>query len=134
MKRSVVLLIDSRDRETAFIGTAEGGEVRMARRVPIFGATHRILTAVRRLVKSSEISGVTVAVGPGSFTAVRMGVVVANALAYGLSVPILGVRIPTSEPPSRHTLDILAARPAGKRGIVLPVYARPPSITKRRKR
>jgi tRNA threonylcarbamoyladenosine biosynthesis protein TsaB len=37
----------------------------------------------------SEIQGLIVFQGPGSFTGLRIGISVANALAYGLSVPIV---------------------------------------------
>jgi tRNA threonylcarbamoyladenosine biosynthesis protein TsaB len=99
----------------------------------VLGATYRILAAVRRLAKNPMfVSGVVVARGPGSFTAIRMGVVVANAVAFGLGVPISGVRVSAGVVPSRRSLALLAAASPRRRGIVLPVYDRPPSITKRK--
>jgi tRNA threonylcarbamoyladenosine biosynthesis protein TsaB len=38
----------------------------------------------------SDIGGVVVYEGPGSFTGLRIGVSVANALAYGLGIPVVG--------------------------------------------
>jgi tRNA threonylcarbamoyladenosine biosynthesis protein TsaB len=37
-----------------------------------------------------DLGGIVVYRGPGSFTGLRIGIAVANALAYGLSVPIVG--------------------------------------------
>ena len=37
----------------------------------------------------SDIQGVIVFQGPGSFTGLRIGISVANALAYGLKIPIV---------------------------------------------
>ncbi|HWZ65452.1 MAG TPA: tRNA (adenosine(37)-N6)-threonylcarbamoyltransferase complex dimerization subunit type 1 TsaB [Patescibacteria group bacterium] len=37
-----------------------------------------------------DITGVVVYKGPGSFTGLRIGITVANTLAYGLNVPIVG--------------------------------------------
>ena len=38
----------------------------------------------------SDIQGLVIFKGPGSFTGLRIGLSVANALAYSLSVPIIG--------------------------------------------
>ena len=38
----------------------------------------------------SDVRGVVVWQGPGSFTGLRIGMTVANALAYGLGVPVVG--------------------------------------------
>jgi len=37
----------------------------------------------------SDIQGIVVYQGPGSFTGLRIGISVANALAYGLGIPIV---------------------------------------------
>jgi tRNA threonylcarbamoyladenosine biosynthesis protein TsaB len=40
-------------------------------------------------IKLSDIQGIVVYKGPGSFTGLRIGMTVVNALAYGLNVPIV---------------------------------------------
>jgi tRNA threonylcarbamoyladenosine biosynthesis protein TsaB len=40
----------------------------------------------------ADISGIVCFEGPGSFTGLRIGLSVGNALAYGLSAPIVGTR------------------------------------------
>lgn len=42
-------------------------------------------------VSLSDLSGIIVASGPGGFTAVRSGVVVANALGFAYGIPVVGV-------------------------------------------
>jgi tRNA threonylcarbamoyladenosine biosynthesis protein TsaB len=37
-----------------------------------------------------DVAGIVVFRGPGSFTGLRIGITVANTLAYGLNVPIVG--------------------------------------------
>ncbi|MBN1571667.1 MAG: tRNA (adenosine(37)-N6)-threonylcarbamoyltransferase complex dimerization subunit type 1 TsaB [Deltaproteobacteria bacterium] len=61
-------------------------------------------------VSLNEIGLLAVGLGPGSFTALRVGVVTMKALSYSLSVPIVGV----------STLDVLAAKTKYD-GVVLPV-------------
>jgi tRNA threonylcarbamoyl adenosine modification protein YeaZ len=70
----------------------------------------RVSTAVRVLedvdgllrdakVAPSELDGLVVGIGPGSFTGVRMGLAAARGIAFAVGVPVAGV----------STLDALAA-------------------------
>ncbi|MFL5734192.1 MAG: tRNA (adenosine(37)-N6)-threonylcarbamoyltransferase complex dimerization subunit type 1 TsaB [Chloroflexia bacterium] len=65
--------------------------------------TTQLMPNVQRLmslvnVKSSELTGVAVAIGPGSFSGVRAALSVAKSIAYALELPIWGV----------PSLDVLA--------------------------
>jgi tRNA threonylcarbamoyladenosine biosynthesis protein TsaB len=59
-------------------------------------------------VKPSELGGVVVGTGPGSFTGLRMGLAAARGLAFALGVPVAGV----------STLDALAAGAPGALPVV----------------
>lgn len=45
----------------------------------------------KQSIDFNSIEGLVVYKGPGSFTGLRIGITVANALAYSISVPIVGV-------------------------------------------
>lgn len=81
-----------------------------------------------RASKLSALDGVVVYKGPGSFTGLRIGLSVANALAYGLEIPIIAVG---GEDWIEQGLKQLAD--GGNDKIALPEYAAEAHITRQRK-
>jgi len=67
-----------------------------------------------------------VVTGPGSFTASRVSVTIANTLAFSLGIPLSGV-----ENQERSTFEKLwyPMNSEGEHDLVVPVYDRPPMIT-----
>ena len=59
-------------------------------------------------VERSELTGIVVGTGPGSFTGMRLGLAMARGLAFALDVPVAGV----------STLDALAAGAPGAVPVV----------------
>lgn len=68
-------------------------------------------------IGGSDLGGVAVYLGPGSFTGLRIGISFANALAYALGIPVYGIS-------GKGELDTSA--PAD---FVTPVYGAEPNIT-----
>lgn len=62
-------------------------------------------------VKASDLDCVAVAIGPGSFTGVRIGVAAAKGLAWAAEKPCCGV----------STLEAMAHQMIAQRGIICPV-------------
>jgi tRNA threonylcarbamoyladenosine biosynthesis protein TsaB len=92
-----------------------------------------LLTQLRNLLASqqatfADITGVVVFRGPGSFTGLRIGITVANALAYGQSVPIVGA---LGDDWLKQGLAQLAAGQNDK--IILPEYGAEAHITMQKK-
>ncbi len=80
------------------------------------GTVHseRLMPAVEQVLREADITGdeldaISVTVGPGSFTGLRVGVTTAKALAYGWEKPMVPV----------NTLEALAWQVTGLSGLVL---------------
>lgn len=90
-------------------------------------------TKVQQLLTSqdkdwADVEGIVCYQGPGSFTGLRIGLSVANALAASLPAPIVGT---TGDD---WLADGLASIAEGKdQGVVLPEYGAPVHITQRKK-
>lgn len=100
-----------------------------------FNQAEKLLPAVSKLlaaqkIKMEKIRAIGVVIGPGGFTAVRIGVAVANGLAYGLNLPIVGIKKDEFADNAELVANIFeranGAKPAK---LVMPFYDREPNIT-----
>lgn len=82
----------------------------------------------KEIGKWESISSIIVFQGPGSFTGLRIGITIANTLAYSLHIPVIGAG------GDEWILDGAEQLAAGKNNhIVLPEYGGEAHITKPRK-
>lgn len=79
-------------------------------------------------IKLRSIDGIIIHTGEGSFTGLRIGTTVANALAYGLTIPIVAAE---SDSWIERGLKDLAQREVGE--YVIPKYSSEPNITESKK-
>lgn len=81
-------------------------------------------------VKPQELSAVAVISGPGPFSALRTGIVIANTLAKSLNIPVIGLK--TEEVSTgQQLLELLERKIKNKRfEPVMPFYGKEPNITK----
>lgn len=75
-----------------------------------------------------DVRGIVCFKGPGSFTGLRIGLTVANALAYALHIPVVARQDPQW---LERGLDDLAAGQDDK--IALPEYGAPVHVTEQKK-
>lgn len=95
--------------------------------------SHELLERIEQLLRKHQyhlidITGLIVYKGPGSFTGLRIGLTVANALAYAHHVPIAGT---TGDDWINEGVDELSDTNPG--GQVLPEYGSEANITSPRK-
>lgn len=76
----------------------------------------------------NDLTGLVVYTGPGSFTGLRIGITVMNTIAYGQSIPIVGV---TGDSWSETGASRLQA--GENDHMVMPEYGAPARITQPRK-
>jgi len=137
----MILIIDTTPIDSFTIALASGrGNLVCQKNIKgRFIQAERLLPAIDNLIKAnkinfSKLSGVAVVRGPGGFTAIRIGVITANALAYALNIPVIGFK-------QNEFKDIknLAQRSAARfrkvklNTMVTPHYGREPNITKPKK-
>lgn len=92
-----------------------------------------IHTKIQELLKEqkadwSDITGIVCFTGPGSFTGLRIGITVGNALALGLNIPVVGSN---GEDWIRDGVARLEKNENDK--SVIPEYGRDPHITQQKK-
>ena len=132
----MILLIDTTDPEYIWIGIGKGGSIIFTRR---FSARYRqaelllpaIQSGLRALdANATALRAVGVVSGPGPFSALRSGVVTANAIAFALGIPVIGLRGAKLRN-RQHFLAAVKKRLSTAPAFisVLPVYGKTPSIT-----
>ncbi|TXG78017.1 tRNA (adenosine(37)-N6)-threonylcarbamoyltransferase complex dimerization subunit type 1 TsaB [Patescibacteria group bacterium] len=98
------------------------------------GMAKGLLLHIETFLKTHEaeftlLKGVFVFAGPGSFTGLRIGITVANALSYSLSVPVVGAC-----GDDIWAADCVSRLQRGKNDrVVVPFYGAAPRITQPKK-
>jgi tRNA threonylcarbamoyl adenosine modification protein YeaZ len=85
----LVLVIDTSSARSALALVRDGKP--LAEDVVEAGREHDLPGRVERLVDTDQLTGVAVALGPGSFTGLRVGVSFGVGLALGLGAPLWGL-------------------------------------------
>src|SRR3972149_5808009 len=85
------LFIDTSDSENIVVGVGDKHYETKAKE----GASQRLLPFIDEVLKKEKLSlkdikEIEVETGPGSFTGLRVGVSVANALGWSLGIPVNG--------------------------------------------
>ena len=94
----MILGIDTKDQRKVVVSLKDKGkEVKSLSEENQLGS-QALLPLIEKILKQEKIEykdldGIEVETGPGSFTGIRVGVSVANALGFSLGIPVNGKKI-----------------------------------------
>jgi len=97
--------------------------------------SEKLLLTIEKILKENKtslakIKGIGVVSGPGGFTSVRIGVVVANSLAYALGKEVYGLKLSEFKNYNELVEKVFKAFKNNKaKKIVLPYYDKEPNIS-----
>lgn len=127
----LVLSIETSTPQTSVAIGTEQGILASASLSWARGHTEVVVPAINHLLQWSEldlqqVGGVTVGLGPGLFTGLRVGVSTARAMAQVLGVPVVGIgSLDVLAYSVRHARWRIGAVIDGKRGEVFYAFYRP---------
>lgn len=136
-KGQYILFLNTCSREAVEIGLAGAENKFYEKFAPKLDLSAEFLPHLGFFLKNHKTSfgdliKIIVVSGPGGFTSTRVGVAVANALGFALSIPVVGVK--------GQDFSFAASgfkKLSGLKGSVRPVspfYSAPPTITSPKKR
>lgn len=129
--RSMTLLLHA-SSPTIRIGLAEGDRIVAHEEFPTNrNLAETLADRIRQLFQTNRsqlhaVRNIVVHAGPGQSTSLRIGVTTANALAYALNIPVVGVSGEIRDLDDLLQQSLSAEPPASS--IVTPTYEKPPHI------
>lgn len=126
----MILVINTTDSEKVFIGLVKNGAWQAKKEFKAKAQqAEKLLPEIEKLIKNLKLSRIAVISGPASFTALRIGVVTANTLAWANKIPVVSVKLN-----EYNNLDELASKVSKNKNeeIVKPFYGKEPNITKKK--
>ncbi len=96
--KNIILFIDTSSNQRVSVGFQIGDKKEVLERDIDTRKAQAVLPMIDELLKKhgltvSDISSIEINEGPGSFTGLRVGAAIANALAFSLKIPINNKKI-----------------------------------------
>ena len=112
------------------------GEILKLKKISaVYKHSEKLLSEINRIfvgigLDLSDLKGIIIVIGPGSFTALRIGIATANTMAWSLDIPILGIENKNNSD-DKILLDKNFKKILNKKVFkqILPKYGREPNIT-----
>jgi tRNA threonylcarbamoyladenosine biosynthesis protein TsaB len=126
------LIINTAESDFGYIVLAKDQDNFWLKRVASGRQSESLLTSIDKLLNShkkklKQIKTIGVVSGPGTFTSIRIGVVLANTLAYATGIPLVGIKKDEFKTVKELVQKIISNKKFHK--LVLPLYDREPNIS-----
>lgn len=134
----MILVINTADSENVFIGLITSGAWQAKKQFKAKAQqAEKLLPAIDKLLKmqgnKAKLLGIAVISGPASFTALRIGVVTANTLAWGLKIPVISLKLDEFKDLDELVQQVSFKMKSSKSEVVVkPFYGKAPTINKPR--
>lgn len=97
-KRRVVLLIDTSSNKEIIVSLKINSQKYVQKQKVGWQKAQAVLPMIEKILKKyrlklEDLKMIEVNTGPGSFTGLRVGLAIANALAFSLKIPVNGKRV-----------------------------------------
>jgi hypothetical protein len=128
----MTLVIAAQDIKGISLGLVKDGK--LEKRTDLVGEPDRYLSLVDATLKEwgmtvADVTRLVVVTGPGAFTASRVSVTLANAIAFARRIPL----VPVANPAKLSLEQLIVSKEFSSAepidGFAIPVYDRPPHIT-----
>lgn len=92
------LILDTSDNKKITVGLIINGRKDIQIKNIVSNKTQIILPMIEKVLKEhslkpKDLSGIQINTGPGSFTGLRIGLAIANALSFDLKIPVNGKKV-----------------------------------------
>lgn len=93
-----ILILDTADNKKITVGLIIDSKKDIQTKTITSNRTQVILPMIdkilkKHLLKPEDLSGIKINTGPGSFTGLRIGLAIANAMSFALKIPINGEKL-----------------------------------------
>ena len=98
MQNAKILIIDTSDSQETIVGIKISNKKYFLKGKSKILKAQNVLPLIEKILKKhklvpSDLTAIEVNTGPGSFTGLRVGIAVANALAWVLEIPVNGKKL-----------------------------------------
>lgn len=93
MKKSIILFLDTSERETIKVSISADGVKLNTNEITQNTKAQNTLGVIEEILKNnklflSDLTEIKINPGPGSFVGLRVGITIANTLAFLLNIPV----------------------------------------------